>query len=552
MAAVDFLRVLADWSRDGEFDHPLSDITGRVLSAEWHFGFDAPAQKMSPPAGGTVVLDNNDGAFNVGRAGGLYATVLRRDVLIQFQHTGGTTLAGFTFTPYAITVLRVVDIQIAAGQFGARTVVLTLGDWQSELMSAIYDPPLTLNTTTGVAVASAIAEGLVPLSYAGQYWVLGASVLDVDTVLWGPGNAYSSFYLGSTTLDYVGDNIDRGNGVSLYSFIEEMCAAEMDGRFWLETFPGYPPYSPRPRWRFMGRGDLARYYEPENVYTLPASRFMDAGHEYEYGRTICNKVEVTLYPRTVGSAGTELARSASAFRLRAGENRVVTLRYRDPNAPEGTCSATTIITPVASTDYTANEAQDGSGADLTSSLSVAVENRTSAAVLTINNQGAVNLYVTLLKIRGTPLTARQPLTLTSADAPSIRDYGQQSQSMTIAGVDDAELVQQYADYYIQRNKDPLARYRRVTFEFPETASDPMYRPALILPLRFAGLRITDDWIEDVSGTRVHWVAGAQHTVDGAARTWRCSWFLDDYIQNAFWQLGDSDLGVLDMSTLLGF
>jgi hypothetical protein len=401
-------------------------------------------------------------------------------------------------------------------------------------------------------VASAIAEGLVPLSYAGQYWVLGASVLDVDTVLWGPGNAYSSFYLGSTTLDYVGDNIDRGNGVSLYSFIEEMCAAEMDGRFWLETFPGYPPYSPRPRWRFMGRGDLARYYEPENVYTLPASRFMDTGHEYEYGRTICNKVEVTLYPRTVGSAGTELARSASAFRLRAGENRVVTLRYRDPDAPEGTCSATTIITPVASTDYTANAAQDGSGADLTSSLSVAVENRTSAAVLTINNQGTADLYVTLLKIRGTPLTARQPLTLTSVDAQSIYDYGQQSQSMTIAGVDDAELVQQYADYYIQRNKDPLARYRRVTFEFPETVSDPMYRPALIMPLRFAGMRITDDWIEDVSGTRVHWVAGAQHTVDGAARTWRCSWFLDDYIQNAFWQLGDSDLGVLDTSTLLGF
>jgi hypothetical protein len=550
MTALDNLRVLADWNRDGEFDHALSDISGRVLAASWSYGFNAPGQKMAPPATGQIVLDNNDGAFSVGKTGALYGTVLRRDVLIQFQHTQGTTLGGYVITPFAMTVLRVIDIQIEPGALSARTVVLTLGDWQSELMSAIYDPPLTLNTTTGVAIAAPIAEGLVPLSYAGQYWILGASVLDTDTALFGPGQAYASFYLGSTTLEYVGDNIDRGGGVSLYSFIEEMCTAEMDGRFWLETWPGYLGYGPRPRWRFMGRGDIARYYEPENTYTLPSSRFKNDGAEYEYGRTICNKVEVTLYPRTVGSVGTELGRSASTFRLKAGESRSITLRYRDPDNPDGTCSASTIIEPVASTDYTANEESDGSGADLTTSLSVVVENRTSAAYLTVGNTGSTDLYVTLLKIRGTPLTARQPVTITSADAQSIHDYGAQSQSMTIAGVSDTELVQSYADYYIQRFKDPQARYRHVTFEFPENVSDPMYRPALILPLRFAGLRIEDDWIEDTTTTRIHWVAGVQHMVGGG--TWRTTWFLEDYIQQAFWQLADSDLGVLDISTRLGF
>lgn len=552
MAAIDYLRVLADWNRNGEWDHALSDITGRVLSAQWSYGFDAPNQLIAPPAGGTVVLDNADGAFNVDKTGALYGGVLQTDVLIQFQHTVGTTASGFDITPYPITVLRIMDIQIAPGTLGPRTVVLTLGDWHNDLMSAVYDPPLTLNTTTGVAVAAAFTEGVVPLSYAGQYWILDASVLDVDTVPFGPGNAYGSFYPGSTTLEYVGDNIDKGEGVSLYAFIEEMCVAELEGRFWLTTWEGVLGFGPRPRWRFMGRTDMATYYEPENVASIPSSRFLNTGSEYEFGRTLCNALEVTLYPRTVGSAGTELARTASPIRLRAGENREITLRYRDPDYPDGTCAATTIISPVASTDYTANTAQDGSGTDVTSSLGVGVENRTNAAVVTLTNNSAADLYVTLFKLRGTPLTARQPVTITSVDAPSIKRYGFQRRAFTVAGVGDTDLVQRYADYYVDRFKDPITRYRRVSFYFPDDALDPLYRPALRLPLNQAGLRIVDDWIEDVSGTRIHWVAGAQHTVNAQDRTWVTSWFLEDYVQQAFWVLDDPDLSILDISTRPAF
>jgi hypothetical protein len=552
MVAIDNLRVLADWNRNGLWDHALSDITGRVISATWSYGFDAPMQRIAPPASGTVVLSNADGAFNVDKAGAAYAGLLERDVLIQFQHVLGTTLGAYTVTPYPITVLRVLDIQITAGQFGERTVVLTLGDWHAELMAAIYDPPLTLNTTTGVAVAAPFEEGLVPLSYAGQYWILDASVLDVDTVPFGPGMAYSSFYLGSTTLDYVGDNIDRGGGVSLYSFVEEMCVAEMEGRFWLDTWQGILGYGPRPRWRFMGRTDMATRYEPANVYSIPASRFRNDGSEYEYGRLLCNSLEVTLYPRTVGAAGSVLTDAGRAFRLRAGENRTLTLRYRDPLYPDGTCAATTIITPVANTDYTANSAEDGTGTNLTSSLGVGVENRTNAAYVTLNNNGATDLYVTLFQIRGTPMTARQPVTIHSVDADSVKRFGFQRQSLTIAGVDDTDLVQRYADYYVQRYKEPIGRYRRISFNYPDDATDPLYRPALILPLFFSGLRIVDDWIEDPAGTRIHWVAGVQHSVNAAARTWRTMWFLEDYVQQSFWVLDDPDLSILGVSTRPSF
>jgi hypothetical protein len=562
MSAVDYLRVLADFNRNGAFNHALSDISGRVLSASFSYGFDAPDQRVAPPATGTVVLDNSDGAFLPGQPGALYAGLLQRDVLIEFKHTAAYESAslGVTLDGVPLLLLRVIDIQIEAGQFGGRVVVLTLGDWHAELMSVIYDPPLTTNTSTGYAIVMPFDAGLLPLPYAGSYWVLGASVLDTDTTLFSAlGNI--STYPGQTTLDYVGDNIDRGQGVSLYSFIEEMCAAEMDGRFWLSFFT-YPGYTDRPRYQYIARDSLAYYYNSSLKSTFTADTFNDTGNEYEYGRTLCNKLEVTMYPRTLGSVGTELARTASPMLIpgvgipgnkstdnnNTGNTRTFTLRYRDPDNPEGTCAATTIIQPVASTDYTGNLAADGSGEDYTSNLVVSVVNKTNAVEVTVSNTALGPVYLTLFKIRGTPLTARQPLTVTSADAQSIYDYGLNRQSRTIAGVDDVELVQAYADTYVQTHKDPIARFRRVSFDFPPEPSGDLYKQSLFGVCRASAVRILDPWTEDATNARLQWIAGTQHVIDGNARTWRTTWFLDDYLTQAPWLLGDDDLSVLDVST----
>lgn len=566
MAAIDYLRVLADFNRDSAFDHPLSDITGRVISASFSYGFDAPGQLVAPPATGTVVLDNADGAFLPGQPGALYAGLLQRDILIKFKHTAEyeSVSLGVTLDGVPLILLRVIDIQIDPGQLGGRVVVLTLGDWHTELMSAIYDPPLTTNTATGYAVVAPFVAGLLPLPYAGSYWVLGASVLDEDTILFSSiGNI--SGYPGQTTLEYVGDNIDRGQGVSLYSFIEEMCAAEMDGRFWLSFFT-LPGYTDRPRYQYIARDSLAYYYNEALKSTFTADVFLNTGNEYEYGRTICNQVEITMYPRRVGSAGTEIGRTTSPMLIpgvglpgnkssddqSGGNTRTFTLRYRDPEYPDGTCTATTIITPVASVDYTGNLESDGSGGDYTGNLVVSVVNKTNAAEVTVSNTALGDVYLTLLKIRGTPLTARQPLTITSADAQSIHDYGLHRQSRTIAGVDDVELVQAYADNFVQTHKDPIARFRRVSFEFPPEPDGDLYRQSLFGVLRASAVRILDPWTEDETNARLQWIAGTQHVIDGGARTWRTTWFLDDYLTNAPWLMGDNDLSVLDTSTRLSF
>lgn len=554
MGAFDYLRVLVDWNRNTAYDHALSDVTGRVRSATWSYGYNAPDQLVAPPATGMLILDNSDGAFNVNNPSAAFTDILRRGTLVKFLHTVGPS-PGVETGAAALGILRITDIQIAPDSSGERALVLTLGDWHNELMGALYDPPLTLNTTTGDAIAAAFATGLLPVPYASRSWIMGASALGTDTRLF--NNSAFEIPNGYTTLEYVGDNTDTGRGNTLYAFVEEMCAAEMDGRFFLKPTDGGPVYF------FYSRNQLAERYSADALISLPASEFTDTGAQYEYARTLCNSLEVTMYPRRVGSAGTELARSQSAFRLQPGETRTISLRYRDPDYPDGTCTATTIVQPVAGTDYTANSAQDGSGTDLTASLGVSVVSKTSSADVIVVNTGAQQVYVTLLKLRGTPLTARQPLTVYAVDAQSIHDYGLHRAALTVAGVNNQELVQQYANSYVNRRKDPQARYRVVRFQFPDVPSGDLYRAAFNVLSDIYGVRIVDDWMEDPTQARALWIAGVQHSVSVETQAWEVTWYLEDFIQQAAWRFDDvlitpdgtialAGLSVLGVTTRLGF
>jgi hypothetical protein len=565
MAILDNLVVLADWDRDQTYDHALSNITARVLSMQWTWGFNAPAQLVAPPASGTLVLDNSDGAFNLGKTGAAYAGLLRPGVLIKAylaNNAGPYQLDGI----FPVAVLRVLGIAIAPGILGSRTVMLALGDWHGDLMTELYDPPLTLNTTTGAAVQAAFDNAAVRAPYGSSWWTLDASLLDTSTIVY--SNTLLSSASGYTTLAYVGDNSDQGQGNNLYAFIQEMCVAEMDGRFF------YFPYSDTPVYRFLSRNDLNSAYSITNIAAIPSSSLREDGAEYEYARTLCNQLKVTMYPRRVGSAGTELARTTSPLLIPGmwepkGNTRTFTLRYRDPDFPDGTCAAIAIVPPVASADYTGNLSSDGTGEDYTGNLIVAVTNKTNAADITVINSALGPVYLTLLKIKGTPLTARQALTLTATDAQSIYDYGMAQQAVTVAGISDQELVQAYADAYVNRTKTPLSRYRVVSFDVTDNQSSPLFKPQFMTCVASGAftefvpgptfVQITDGAIEDTATARVSWIAGQSHTIDGVARTWVSSWYLEDIQQWLAWRLDYTaglvtydGLSILDQTTRLAF
>lgn len=70
------------------------------------------------------------------------------------------------------------------------------------------------------------------------------------------------------------------------------------------------------------------------------------------------------------------------------------------------CQGMNIITPVSTTDYTANAAADGSGADMTANISVSITvlGNTVKTVIT-NGHATDTAYITLMKVRGDALVA---------------------------------------------------------------------------------------------------------------------------------------------------
>lgn len=541
MTPSDRLSFWVDWERDGTYDHALSNITPYVLSADWTLGFQEPYQTVGGPSEVSLLLDNSNGDWNLSKSGAVFAGVLLRDVLIRIQYVRNAQT-------FYLGTYKLKSISISPGAKGERTVRLVGQDWYADLMSTIYDPPLTLNTRTGVAVKNAIEGGGVPgFPLTTMNFIVGGSLLDTTTIL--PNyiaDGYLNCFDGQTILDYVGDNIDaNGEGITLFNFINEMCIAEMGGRFRFQVNAanGHPCYS------YYARTTLAEYTNYQIAHTIDTSDFYDA--EYTYGSGQANHLEITYFPRELGAVGSELARSENGFILQAGESRTITLRYRDPDNPEGSCAAITIITPVASNDYIANSESDGSGTDYTSDVYVAVENMTNAAKVTITNTAQNKVYITLLKIRGTPMTAKQAVKLSAIDGESISSYGLYKNSMTIGGTDENELIQSYADWFVRCHSIPYAEYKSITFDYTDE-TDAGLATYVYEPLSDTKpLFIQDNWTEDTADASSYWVCGMRCSVYN--KHWEVTLILENYnIMSGFWTLGDIAIGLEGQFVEIGF
>ena len=103
--------------------------------------------------------------------------------------------------------------------------------------------------------------------------------------------------------------------------------------------------------------------------------------------------------------------------------------------------ALSVTTPVATTDYTANSAENGSGTNLTANITVAVTNYATTTKLVITNTGGTNAYLTLMQLRGTSIVSDDYTYYESSDTDSIAIYKQRNliiQTNWIQSINDAE------------------------------------------------------------------------------------------------------------------
>ena len=122
---------------------------------------------------------------------------------------------------------------------------------------------------------------------------------------------------------------------------------------------------------------------------------------WEFQRNI---IKINCKPRVIQSSQ-DIWRFYDTPAIGAGETIYIWAEFTHENQ---SVPASDVIEPVATTDYTANAAADGSGADKTANISVSLPSANifaETAKIAITNNDAGTVYLTMLKLRGKPIAA---------------------------------------------------------------------------------------------------------------------------------------------------
>lgn len=208
------------------------------------------------------------------------------------------------------------------------------------------------------------------------------------------------------------------------------------------------------RGHYFETGDGTHRYQSQARRAVQVSQFTFTGAHLKAGTgvirpttldSVYNRVRVTTHAKAIGATDTDvLARHAGKLAIPAGETLEHWLDYRDPNTNDYMGGTDFQDPPVATTDYEFNDAENGSGADVTGDITIAASFFASSAKLVIENTGAATAYAQLLQVRGRTIKDVTPVV---SEASVAQGYGvrtieidERYQDDAIRGRDDAEYI----------------------------------------------------------------------------------------------------------------
>ena len=273
---------------------------------------------------------------------------------------------------------------------------------------------------------------------------------------------------------------------------------------------------------------------------------------------IANRVYVIVHPRTTaGSASVlyELTTTDSVPSVQAGETIQITAPFREASIKSYRVAGTSVVTPVAGTDWIANTAEDGSGSVITSDVAVTLAT-TAANAVTFNivNNGTVIAYLTTLQVRGTQVADISETVMAAADSASQTSYGEIDARVDMKYESQAgSFPFNIAEWLLATLKDPRFVVNRLSILGNRSAGLMVQALArepgdkITLAESFTGIAETGASSAELG----FFINGVELTV-GPASTIHVSWILAPADQSAVWilqQVGASELGI---NTVLGF
>lgn len=379
--------VEVDWDGDGLFDginEAMTMIGGvrtpRLISLDIARGrmffMESNGTNFAAIDPGTVMLTliDNDGRYNPFDSAGALFSYLQQNVLIRIRLQDAISKTFyFAFTGYIDDIRPNFSADIS-------TVTITATDAQKKL-SAKGLSGATVYTTE--QYHEAISQ---VLSDAG--WPTAKT--DIDTIA-------------SDTMPYWWEN-----GRSAWAQLQDLAAAAFGNLF--VTADGKIKY-------------MSNVATDSSVMTLGETHI-----DREYGirvpgprEVVRNVIKIFAKARTAQALAV-LWSAVDKPSIAPGQSLTVwaTFSYDGKEVP-----ATSVTTPVATTDYTANTQANGSGTDRTADIAVVMTAfATTAKLVYTNNHASDTVYMTLMQVRGICITA-DPYTFAQAqDNDSIATYGE--------------------------------------------------------------------------------------------------------------------------------
>ncbi len=173
--------------------------------------------------------------------------------------------------------------------------------------------------------------------------------------------------------------------------------------------------------------------------------------------TVYNRIMGTSYPREVDAAATTvLATLQKAVLIPPGTTETVYMYYRNPTGGVRISGIGDSIT------HTGNGTESGSGADLSSDLTITATFGGNRVKCAVENTGVSTVWLTAMQALGQGIYLYDPVVIEKTDATSVTTYGDRPLNLNLHYVDDPLEASDFANDELTRSKDGIRDVRTMT------------------------------------------------------------------------------------------
>ena len=397
-----------------------SDITPYFVgcSARWGMRTNSPTDRVADVGSMDVTLKNTNGEFTPGHANCLNGWKKGIFVVLSITYDGAS------YVRFRGTVER---IRFDAGTKGPRLAYITVLDWMKFGTITNFSSAATESDIASDDAILAVAGTFIDYPYSARLdagvhtfetaFDTGSSSTKAMTEFTKITNSEFGYLYEQKKYEYtpslVFENAIARNGLRpLTPFItpsaisDSFLLLESSGELLLESGGELPV---------------------ENTTTTLRSDNDMISVSVVNGERQVNSVKVVAYPRIVSASASAVYTMSVPQWL--GPAYPMTFRVNYWDAASGqyvTIDPANIIAPVATTDYAVNRYPDGSGTDMTASITVSVTAYTTYADIAITNGLDYAGYITKFQLRGYKTETGQTIEAVIVNADSVSEYSYQN------------------------------------------------------------------------------------------------------------------------------